>query len=523
MSADFEAALRLAQDGPSTAAVRAASEVFDASVHKAAPFCSDPSAVVPSALEEQNRQLIAQVQRMQERIHQLEQQVEELTARPPSAGTSAAASSPVRTATLTALCVCAPRQQQASSPHPTQLFSAHRLHKDALHCVLAFLSLTELPSAMRSCRAWYATVRSLPLQDVSFSVRSTRQLYQLLTSSSTPLARHIVTCDVRDTYTVEDLSQFLAFMPRLLSLSHPVCRLTELLPQLYSSQLRELNVDLAPDSPLRRSAEGDLDDEDELAAQIKNLSSAAGLRSLTIALPDNVGNIEWFSLESIECMLALESLTLHNGTFLPPEQMVHIRRLPSLRTLSLDGLSELRVKALFEDRPDCPPLQLHHLDGIAELNLQIARLLIRMPTLQRVESWSTMPDALQLLAHGLPDLHTLSVRVNEATPKSGWAVVRDCLAACRQLTALTLAFTPSNELTALLLALPPSVRKLDILYCYGLLHSDAFFHCVSASGLRQLERLTVRLQRNELDRQKVAEWQARMAGVAPWINAVIEM
>jgi hypothetical protein len=292
---------------------------------------------------------------------------------------------------------------------------------------------------------------------------------------------------------------------------------------LYSSQLRELNVDLSPDSPLRRSAEGDLDDEAELAVQMKNLSSAAGLRSLTIALPDNVGNIEWFSLESLECMRALESLTLHNGYRLPPEQMVHIRRLPSLRTLSLDGLSERRVKALFEDRPDCPPLQLHHLDGIDELNLQIARLLIRMPTLQRVKSWRTMPDALQLLAHGLPDLHTLSVRVNEATPKSGWAVVRESLAACRQLTALTLEFTPANELAAVLLALPPSVRRIDICYWDVFLLADAFFQCVSAGGLRQLERLAVRLQRNELDRPQVAEWQARMAGFAPWIDAVIEM
>jgi hypothetical protein len=299
---------------------------------------------------------------------------------------------------------------------------------------------------------------------------------------------------------------------------------------LYSSQLRELNVDLAPDIQPRRGAEGDLDDKGELAAQMKNLSSAVGLRSLTIALPDNVGDdnddIRSFSLEPLECMLALESLTLHNGYLLPTKQMLHIRRLSSLRMLSLGNWSDAYVKILVEERADCPPLQLHAVEGLGELNLQRAQLLIRMPTLQRVEPCSITPDALTILAHGLPDLHTLTVCVSGATAKGGWPVVRDSLAACHQLTDLTLIETPLEELAALFLALPPLVRKLDIRYCDRFLQSDAFFHCVSAGGLRQLELLEVwfirNLSVNEF-RQQAAEWQTRRRACAPWIKAVFTM
>jgi O-acetylhomoserine/O-acetylserine sulfhydrylase-like pyridoxal-dependent enzyme len=100
-------------------------------------------------------------------------------------------------------------------------------------------------------------------------------------------------------------------------------------------------------------------------------------------------------------------------------------------------------------------------------------------------------------------------------------MVRDSLAACRQLTDLTLVSTPVEELASLLLALPPSLRKLDIRDCAGFLQSDAFFQCVADGGLRQLERLHVRLQRNEYDQQKVAAWLAQQRVCVPWINAAL--
>jgi hypothetical protein len=166
-------------------------------------------------------------------------------------------------------------------------------------------------------------------------------------------------------------------------------------------------------------------------------------------------------------------------------------------------------------------LQLHAFEGIVDINLETAQLLVRMPTLQRVEPYRVTPDALRLLAHSLPDLHTLTVYLDEATPESGWAVVRDGLAACHQLTALTLEWTPVKQLAALLLVLPPSVRKLDIVCCDGFLQSDAVLLCVAEGGLRQLERLHVRLQWHEYDEQKVAEWSTRQRACAPWIAAVV--
>jgi hypothetical protein len=81
--------------------------------------------------------------------------------------------------------------------------------------------------------------------------------------------------------------------------------------------------------------------------------------------------------------------------------------------------------------------------------------------------------------------------------------------------------TPLEELAALLLALPPSMRKLDIHECFGFLQSDAFFQCVTEGGLRQLERLHVRLQRDEYDQQKVAAWLTQQRVCAPWIHAML--
>jgi hypothetical protein len=256
--------------------------------------------MVRSALEEQNKQLIAEMQMMQQQIDELKRQMQDMAAASavtavPSSGASAGpSSSPVRAATLFA------RPQQSASLLPTQLSIAHRLHKDALHCVLAYLSLTELPFVMRSCRAWYSAVRSLPLQDASFSVSSPRQLYQLLISSSTPIARHITTCYVRDASTADELVQFLARLPRLRSLSHRICCSTTLHPHVYPNRLRELNVDLL------KSVDGGA-----LAAQVENLSSAIALRCLTLTFPSTLRDVEFNSLASLECMEELESLTLY--------------------------------------------------------------------------------------------------------------------------------------------------------------------------------------------------------------------
>jgi hypothetical protein len=117
-------------------------------------------------------------------------------------------------------------------------------------------------------------------------------------------------------------------MPRLQSLSHWACLSSKPHPQLYSTQLRQLKVDLTKSMDIG---------SDVLMAQMKCLSSATGLRCLTLTISDNVDGIETFSLEPIECMKELESLTVHGGCAVPTKQLVLIRRLPSLRTLSLGG------------------------------------------------------------------------------------------------------------------------------------------------------------------------------------------
>jgi hypothetical protein len=397
-----------------------------------------------------------------------------------------------------------------------QLSIGQQLHKDALHCMFAFLSLTELPAAMRSCRAWYEAVRTLPLRYDSLCVSGAR-FYQLLSSSSsTPLARHIVSCDMREKCTASDLARLVERMPRLRSLAHSICRSTDH-PPLYSRQLRELKVDLAIES-----------DYGTILVQMENLSFAAGLRSLTLTLPECVRHIGSFTLEPLESLLQLESLSLINPTYLAPEELVHIRRLPFLRTLSMDYFDDEQADMLLEERADCPSLQLHSFVDGDRLDLKRAKLLTRMATLQRVEPWAITPDALRLIAHGLPDLHTLAVWVSGVTPESGWAVVRDGLAACRQLTSLTLESTPQEELTALLLALPPSVRKLRILHCSDFLRSDAFFTCVAEGGLCQLQTLRVQLECNEEDEDNsafmvpvIASWLTRQRACAPWIHTVI--
>jgi hypothetical protein len=344
------------------------------------------------AVEEQDKELIAPMQLIQHRIGLLEQQMQELASTPSAGASAAAASSSIGAAVL---CTPPPRQQ-SSSPFPTQLSIGQQLHKDALHCVFAYFSLTELPSAMRSCRAWYTAVHSLPLQNVSFYMSRPRQLRHLLTFSSSPLARHIVKCTMRDAYTADELAQFLARLPRLQSLSHWACWSTALHPKLYSSQLRELHVNFPQeysgppcydsDSDAGKSLDEEKDEEDaRFVAQMAHLSSASALRRLTVFVPDRCYDIQSFSLEPLECMKELESLRLLDGRALDPEQLVPIRRLPSLRTLNLDGWSEEQMLALLEDRPDCPPLQLHHFDGLDDDNLDLERatLLVRMPTLQR--------------------------------------------------------------------------------------------------------------------------------------------
>jgi hypothetical protein len=185
-----EATLQMEQDGAAApSSVVAVSVVADPS-NPTTPFSNTSDGALST-----REQLIAQMQLMQQRIAQLERLVEEMAARPSDgASVTAAPAAPIRFSDA-ALCTCTPRQQQSTLPLSTRFSIGHRLHKDALHCVLAFLPLKGLPLVMRSCRAWAAAVRSLPLRDDSLSV-SSRQLYQLPLSASTPLARHIVTCDV---------------------------------------------------------------------------------------------------------------------------------------------------------------------------------------------------------------------------------------------------------------------------------------------------------------------------------------
>jgi hypothetical protein len=104
-------------------------------------------------------------------------------------------------------------------------------------------------------------------------------------------------------------------------------------------------------------------------------------------------------------------------------------------------------------------------------------------------------------------------------------MVRDGLAACHQLTALTLESTPLEELAALLHALPPSVRLLTIRHPRaGLLRSEVLFQCVSNGGLRHVQRLWIRSSLTErYDARELAEWYVRMLWCAPWTSPKVEL
>jgi hypothetical protein len=451
------------------------------------------------------QQLIAQMQMMQQRIYQLEQQ----------ASQSAASTSVKRAVAAGRAC-----GQLQLLPPPPGSSKGQQLHRDALHCVFEFLPLSDLSASMRSCCGWCTAVPSLPLQDGSLRVSSARQLYQLLVSFASPLARYVVSCDVRDMYPADDLAQFLARLPRLQSLSHQVCRSLELHPQLYPNQLCELVVNLPSDQ--RRLL------HDDLYTQLVNLSSASGLRRLTLTVPLDDFLSESFSLESLKCMKQLEFFALRNSHALPPKQLMPVRRLTSLRTLSLDCWSEQDMLILLKHLPDCPPLQLRAFEGKHWLDAETARLLASMTTLQRVEPYSIAADALQLLAHGLPDLRTLRIAVEsrwgDETKAVDWPLVRESLAACCQLTSLALMATPLEELAALLLALPPSVRKLVLFHCSDFLHSAAFFTCVAEGGLRQLEQLVIRLhfyEEDEDNSEHMAAWLTRQRACAPRIQVAL--
>jgi hypothetical protein len=523
-----EASLHAEQDN-ATAAVTAVSVATDSS-HPTVPLFGTSSDGTPSAREQQ---LIAQVQLMQQRIDQLERQAQAPATARPSAGTCVtAASSPIRAAGIS----CS-HCGQLQLP-PPRSSKGQQLHRDALHCVFAFLSLTELPAAMRSCRAWYMAVRSLPLRNDSFFVQNSWQLREMTLFASNSLIRHVVKCDVLDAYTADELAPFLACLPRLRSLTHWACSSTEMHPQLYSNQLRELHVNLWKDRSDDSEEGGDGNEEDAvsydaLVAQMENLSSAGGLRSLTLTLPHKRDRARQVSLKPLECLKKLESLKLSNGYMLPPSQLVHVRRLPSLRLLFLDGgWSQERMEVLVDekagDRADlnCPQLQLRWLDlGHAVINLKQAQLLLRIPTLQWLEPDLIMPDALHLLAHGLPDLHTLKAEMHGMRSViDGWTVVRDSLAACCQLTDLTLKCTPLEELAALFLALPPSLRKLNLRSYGDLLRSDVLFQCVAKGGLRQVHQLRIQSwqPQDKYEAHEVAAWRTRMVECAPWINALVD-
>jgi hypothetical protein len=200
-------------------------------------------------------------------------------------------------------------------------------------------------------------------------------------------------------------------------------------------------------------------------------------------------------------MKELEELTLLNSHALWSEDFVPLRRLPSLRRLTLNGWSERQLMDLLEDCPDCPLLRLlHGFEGFdhKDCDLDRAERIVRLPMLQRLKPHSISPEALQLIAHGLPDLRTLTINLKpdwvDETDVYDWPLARESLAACHQLIDLTLVETPLEQISALLLALPLSVRKLDIRDCEGFLQSDAVFQCVAEGGLRQLEQLHIRLR-----------------------------
>jgi hypothetical protein len=162
-----------------------------------------------------------------------------------------------------------------------------------------------------------------------------------------------------------------------------------------------------------------------------------------------------------------------------------------------------------------------------DFDLERAQWLVRMTTLRKLEPRYVTPDALQLFARGLPDLRTLKLNLDTCwrVEADGYdcSLVRDSLAACRQLAALTRVWAPVEELLALLLALPPSVCLLTIHESDGLHRMAAILQCVSSGGLRHVHQLLVRLSWWDwYDAREVAEWRTRMVDCAPWINAHTE-
>jgi hypothetical protein len=201
--------------------------------------------------------------------------------------------------------------------------------------------------------------------------------------------------------------------------------------------------------------------------------------------------------------------------------------------LTLNGWSEQQLIELLDHCPDCPLLQLlHDFNGFDHKDCDLIRAgrIVRLPMLRRLEPRYITSEALQLVAHGLPNLRTIKLHIEhcwtDASPTHAcdWSVVRESLAACHQLTDLTLVETPVEELAVLLLALPPSLRHLTSRHCTHFLDSNAFFQCVAEGGLRQLQELYVWLKCREKEESRpalIVEWLTRQCACAPWIDAVL--
>jgi hypothetical protein len=527
LSVEAKAAATLAVNPNATAAVHVISDGTATLLGPAPPVHVSVAAF--SALEQKNKQLIAQVQLLQQRIEQLEGQ-----------GSGSAASSSVQGA----VAACGHCGQLLPSP---KLSIGQQLHKDALHCIFAYLSLPELPSAMGSCRVWYAAMRSLPLRNESFCFKDLCHLECLLLPPPSPLARHIIRLkllgDVCSCVTRTQLEELASRLPRLVSLVHsPFPRMfqTERAsgPSFYPS-LRELELNLAPrvysktvehrDAAVCNNTLHDIGAAQHSLRSLRLTLPCGGLAGLPLSQP-----ADWLSFDSLESLQLLTHLTIINGYLLASKQLAPIRRMRSLRVLSLGGFMNHEMEMLVAEEPDCAPLQLQQLDlTFTDVEAsgdftrpRTAELLLRIPTLQYLESQSITAEALRILA-GLPDLHTLKLHVQprevDGCQIYDWPTVCDGLASYCQLTNLTLEGPPLEELAALLLALPPSVRKLEI-HCAGFLLSDVFLHCVSEGGLRQLHQLRAGLDLDDDATCTSAFMQAsekRLRACAPWIDAQI--
>jgi len=144
-------------------------------------------AVTPETLVRQNEQLLA-------RVDALEQQVKSLLSVFVASTNATAAAAPTGEYQTRTLTFTPTPSLHFVLRRQTVVSIGHGLHKDALHSIFACLLVHDLSMAHQTCRAWHATVSSLPDRGFHRHVRSRAQFNHLLQGLDGPLlAFHIRT------------------------------------------------------------------------------------------------------------------------------------------------------------------------------------------------------------------------------------------------------------------------------------------------------------------------------------------